>query len=109
MSGNVINHEAEQPEYVGGQHSYASDAEWMQACVSDRETRQAQHLRDSLRIAQQRADRLEQWITGAITSEELTREQRLQGLDLVEEMSPSQRVRIDVERICSPEHGQQIE
>jgi hypothetical protein len=104
MSGNVINHEAEQPEYVGGQHSYASDAEWMQSHASDRGARQAQHVRDTLAIAQERADRLEQWIASVITSKDrLTPEQRLEGLRLVEEMSPSQRVRIDVEKICAYE------
>jgi hypothetical protein len=94
MSGSVINHEAETEEYVGGQDSR----------TKDRESRQAQHVRDTLAIAQERADRLEQWITGVITSKDrLTPEQRLEGLTLVEEMSPSQGVRIDVEKICAYE------
>jgi hypothetical protein len=67
---------------------------------SEKEARKDQHLRDTLAITQQRNDRLEEWIVSTICCRELSAEQRMDGLRLVEEMNPSQSVRLAVGRIC---------
>jgi hypothetical protein len=80
--------------------------------MEDRQTHKDQFLRDSYEIGERRIEALQSWITAAISQPAMSREHRLQGLEIIEERSPSQFLRIAVERICpsqSVEQGQELE
>lgn len=68
--------------------------------MSDKQTLNNEFLRDSYAIAQRRIAQLETWITEAIIKPSMSREMRLEGLEIVEAMNPSQSARLAVERIC---------